>query len=50
MIARNPYLKVSAKVASDHGSIPRKDFGAVAAAIRETAAAHDLAAHELEVC
>ncbi|MET8340862.1 hypothetical protein ABZV14_44620 [Streptosporangium canum] len=46
VIARNPYLKVSAKAASDHGSILRKDFRAVAVAdadaVRETAAAHDL--------
>ncbi|MEV0537493.1 hypothetical protein [Kitasatospora sp. NPDC050463] len=41
MIARNPYLEVSAKVAGDPGSIPRKDFRAVAHAVRETAAAHD---------
>lgn len=48
VIARNPYLKVSAKVAGDHGSILRKDFRAVADAVRETAAAHDLA-HDLKV-
>lgn len=41
VIALNPYLKVSAKVAGDHGS----DFRAAADAVRETAAAHDL-----EVC
>lgn len=38
VIALDPYLKVSAKVAGDHGS----RFGAVAAAVRESAAAHDL--------
>ncbi|HUR08960.1 MAG TPA: hypothetical protein VM347_40925 [Nonomuraea sp.] len=42
VIARNPYLKVSAMVAGDHGSTPRKAFRAVADAVRETAAAHDL--------
>ena len=41
VLARNPYLKVSAKVASNHGSILRKDFRAVADAVRETAAALD---------
>ncbi|MFC5144796.1 alpha/beta fold hydrolase [Streptomyces aureoversilis] len=40
VLARNPNLKVSAKVASNHGTILRKDFRAVAAAVRETAAAH----------
>ena len=40
-IARNPYPKVSAKVAGDHGSVLRKDFRAVPDAVRETAAAHD---------
>ncbi|MCX4902416.1 hypothetical protein OG571_47165 (plasmid) [Streptomyces sp. NBC_01369] len=45
VIARNPYLKVSAKVAGAHGSILRKDSRAVDGAVRETAAAHDL-----EVC
>ncbi|MEV8533114.1 hypothetical protein [Streptomyces sp. NPDC051211] len=49
VIARNPYLKVSAKAAIDHGSILRKDYRAVAGAVRETEAAHDLAAHDLEV-
>ncbi|MGV9777439.1 hypothetical protein [Streptosporangium sp. NPDC003464] len=42
MIARNPYLKVSAEVAGDHGSIPSEDFGAVTDAVRETAAADGL--------
>ena len=36
--ARNPNIKVSAKVASNHGAILRKDFRAVAAAVREVAA------------
>ncbi|MEU6882422.1 hypothetical protein [Streptomyces sp. NPDC046712] len=50
MIVRNPYLMVSAKVAGDRGSILREDFRAVADAVRGTAAAHDPAAHDLEVC
>jgi hypothetical protein len=40
VIARDPHLTVSAKVAGDHGSILRKDFRADA--VRETATAHDL--------
>lgn len=36
--ARNPHIKVSAKVSSNHGAILRKDFRAVAAAVREVAA------------
>ncbi|MFI6448419.1 hypothetical protein [Kitasatospora sp. NPDC050543] len=52
VITRNPYLKVSAKVAGDHGSIRRKDFRAVAVAVavRETAAGREPAAHDPEVC
>ncbi|MFJ1708107.1 alpha/beta fold hydrolase [Kitasatospora sp. NPDC088346] len=42
--ARNEHIEVSAKVASNHGAILRKDFRTVAAAVRETAAAHDRAA------
>ncbi|MFB9308537.1 pimeloyl-ACP methyl ester carboxylesterase [Agromyces hippuratus] len=38
VLARNPNLKVSAKVSSNHGSILRKDSPAVAAAVREVAA------------
>lgn len=38
VMARNPNLQVSAKVASNHGSILRKDSPAVAAAVREVAA------------
>ena len=38
VLARNPYLKVSAKVASNHGTILRKDFRAIAEAVREVAA------------
>ena len=36
--ARNPNIKISAKVASNHGAILRKDFCAVAEAVREVAA------------
>ncbi|WP_327581501.1 hypothetical protein OHA25_36720 [Nonomuraea sp. NBC_00507] len=42
MIARHQYPKVNAKVAGYHGSIPRKDFRAVADAVCETAATRDL--------
>jgi pimeloyl-ACP methyl ester carboxylesterase len=38
VLARNPNIKVSATVASNHSRILRKDFHAVAAAIREVAA------------
>jgi pimeloyl-ACP methyl ester carboxylesterase len=41
VLAKNPNLKVSAKVASDHGAILRKDFRAVAQAVRDTAAVTD---------
>jgi pimeloyl-ACP methyl ester carboxylesterase len=41
VLAGNPNLKVSAKVASNHGAILRKDYRAVADAIREIAAAGD---------
>lgn len=41
VLARNPNLRVSAKVASNHSRILRQDFRAVAEAVRETAAAHD---------
>jgi pimeloyl-ACP methyl ester carboxylesterase len=36
--ARNPDIKVSAKVASNHGAILRRDFRAIAGAVREVAA------------
>ena len=39
--ARNPNIQITAKVASNHGAILRKDFRAIAEAVRETAAAHD---------
>ncbi|WP_235939433.1 alpha/beta fold hydrolase [Occultella kanbiaonis] len=38
VLGRNPHLKVSSKVTSNHGSILRKDSPAVAAAVREVAA------------
>jgi pimeloyl-ACP methyl ester carboxylesterase len=38
VLARNPNLKVGAKVGSNHGSILRKDSPAVAAVVREVAA------------
>jgi pimeloyl-ACP methyl ester carboxylesterase len=41
VLRRNPHLRVSAKVESNHTQILRKDFRAVAAAVRETAAAVD---------
>lgn len=41
VLARNPNLKVSAKVASNHSHLLRKDSRAVAEAVREAAAAHD---------
>jgi pimeloyl-ACP methyl ester carboxylesterase len=39
--ARNPNIRISAKVASNHGAILRKDSPAIADAVRKTAAAHD---------
>jgi len=36
--ARNPNIKISAKVASNHGAILRKDFHAIGEAVREVAA------------
>lgn len=39
VLARNQNLTVSAKVASNHEKILRKDFRAVAEAVRETEAA-----------
>ncbi|UGT71694.1 alpha/beta hydrolase [Nocardia gipuzkoensis] len=38
---RNPNIHISAKVGSNHGALLRKDFRAIAEAVRETAAAHD---------
>jgi pimeloyl-ACP methyl ester carboxylesterase len=36
--ARNPDIRISAKVASNHGAILRRDFRAIAEAVREVAA------------
>jgi pimeloyl-ACP methyl ester carboxylesterase len=41
VLARNPNLEVSAKVASNHSHILRRDFRAIADAVREIAAACD---------
>lgn len=41
VLARNPNLRVSAKVTSNHSHVLRKDFRAVADAVREAAAADD---------
>ncbi len=41
VLARNPNIKVSAKVASNHAKILRKDFRAVADAVREAAGTRD---------
>ncbi|MBF6340351.1 alpha/beta hydrolase [Nocardia abscessus] len=38
---RNPNIRISAKVPSNHGALLRKDFRAIAEAVHETAAAHD---------
>ncbi|MEV4926543.1 hypothetical protein [Streptomyces roseoverticillatus] len=38
VLARHPNLTVSAKVASNHGTIVRKDFRAIAEAVREVGA------------
>ncbi|GAB4056567.1 alpha/beta fold hydrolase [Catellatospora paridis] len=38
VVARNQHIKISAKVASNHGAILRKDFRAIAEAVREVAA------------
>jgi pimeloyl-ACP methyl ester carboxylesterase len=35
VVARNPNIKISAKVASNHGAIVRKDFHAIAEAVRD---------------
>ncbi|MFD5892030.1 hypothetical protein ACFWHQ_39645 [Streptomyces sp. NPDC060334] len=47
MTARDLHLKVSAQAFGDHGSILREDHRADV--LRETAAAHDGAAHDPEV-
>jgi hypothetical protein len=38
--ACNPNIQISAKVAGNHGAILRRDFPAIAEAVRETVAAH----------
>ncbi len=43
VLARNPNLRISAKVASNHSKILQKDFRAVAEAVREVAAADRVA-------
>lgn len=42
VLARNPNIKISAKVAGNHGNILRKDFRAVADAVRELADTHKI--------
>ncbi|MEU8014869.1 alpha/beta hydrolase [Micromonospora parva] len=44
VIARNPNITIGAKVASNHGAILKKDFRAVAEAVRVVAAPHREAA------
>lgn len=51
VVERNPNIKISAKVSSKHGAILRKDFRAVANAVREVAdlnhgGQHDKRTHE----
>ena len=41
VLARNPNVKVSAKVGSNHSKILRKDSPAVAQTVRELAASFD---------
>ncbi|GHJ16417.1 alpha/beta fold hydrolase [Micromonospora sp. AKA38] len=41
--ARNPHIRVSAKVASNHGALLKKDAPAIVAAVREVAALDDAA-------
>lgn len=36
--ARNPSIRIGAKVSSNHGAILKKDFAAIAASVREVAA------------
>lgn len=45
VLARNPYVKVSATVPSKHTSILRKDFRAIAAAVREVVGTHHSGVH-----
>jgi pimeloyl-ACP methyl ester carboxylesterase len=48
VLARNPNLRISAKVTSNHAQILRKDFRAIAQAVRETAAAYDHDVHRTD--
>jgi pimeloyl-ACP methyl ester carboxylesterase len=41
VLARNPNIKISAKVARNHGTMLRKDFRAVADTVRELAGTRD---------
>ncbi|MFI8339755.1 hypothetical protein ACIF8W_06715 [Streptomyces sp. NPDC085639] len=41
VVRRNPKIRLSAKVPSNHGAIPRRDAPAVATAVREVAALAD---------
>lgn len=41
VLAQNPNLRISAEVASNHSKILKRDFRAIAQAVRETASAHD---------
>nr|WP_211247385.1 hypothetical protein [Cryptosporangium arvum] len=43
VVARNPHIRISAKVASNHGAVLKKDSAAIADAVREVAA-HNRAA------
>ncbi|MFB9995385.1 alpha/beta fold hydrolase [Deinococcus oregonensis] len=45
VLARNPNLRVSVEVASNHEALLRKDFRAIAEVVRETAAVQDQHAH-----
>ncbi|WP_279576852.1 hypothetical protein [Streptomyces sp. GC420] len=38
MTARNPNIRIGAKAASNHGAILKKDYPAIAEAVREVAA------------
>jgi pimeloyl-ACP methyl ester carboxylesterase len=45
LLARNPNLRVSARVSSNHSHILRKDYRAIAQAVREIAATREQAIH-----
>ncbi|GAA0248291.1 alpha/beta hydrolase [Cryptosporangium japonicum] len=44
VVARNPHIRISAKVGSNHGALLKKDSAAIVGAVREVAA-HDRAAY-----